>query len=535
MTPRFVSTVTPAPPGFATDPLSKRFLLTDPIAIYTDQPERVLQLVEHFTERVHGVVVTTGKSFVQRQLGPFLWQLWVPPSMWTELRSVLEFNLDVLGQFVSHRDKSIEAERGFERAVFELEATRRDYNQLTGRLQNQVLELTAAQQALQASETRLRAIIESTSDAIFLKDLEGKYTLINPAVASFLGRPMEEVLGRRDTDLFSPEVAEPIVERDRQILREGLAQTFEETVLVPLDGRPRTFLTSKYPYRDLHDRVIGLIGVSRDITELKKAEQERLALEAREQRAIAEAEAAKQLSALKSSFINSVSHELRTPLTSILGYAEFLEEHVGGELSPTQAEFVQQIQRGAQRLDHLVNDLLDSARMEAGTFKLARVAAELGDEVRQAIDSLRPQLAEARIAIDFGGSEGPLKACFDVQRIGQVLINLLSNAVKFTPRGGRITVRAFREDDHIRCEVVDTGGGIAPGDLPKLFARFQQLDGGRQKRVGLGLGLSISKALIEAHDGRIGVESELGKGSTFWFTLPSLVNGAPSDPTLPCP
>lgn len=520
MITRFLSTVAPAPPGFTVATLTKRFLLASPIAIYTDQPEEVLQLVDRFTERVHGVVVTSGSAFQQHQLGPFLWRLWVPEYLLTELSSILEHSLEILGQSATLQDQTLEMERKVERALFELDMTRRDYNLVTNKLQNQVLELTAAQQALRISETRLRAIIESTTDSIYIKDMEGKYVLMNPAGAAFIGLPLKDILDRHDRELFASDIAEQIMADDRRILKTGSAQTVEEAAPGSQDGVARTFLTSKYPYQDTQGQLVGLIGISRDITEMKKAEAERIAMEAREQRALAEAEAARQLSALKTSFIDSVSHELRIPLTSIMGYAEFLEDNIGGELSPQQADFVRQLQSSARRLKHLVDDLLDSARMEAGTFKLSKVEAELGSKVREVVDSLRPQVEEAELQLEVCLSDEPLVARFDTQRLEQILINLLSNAIKFTPKGGKIWVRVCQAGDNLRCEVADTGIGIAPGDIPKLFMRFQQLEEGRRKTGGTGLGLSISKALVEAHEGSIGVQSELGKGSTFWFTLP---------------
>jgi signal transduction histidine kinase len=253
------------------------------------------------------------------------------------------------------------------------------------------------------------------------------------------------------------------------------------------------------------------------------------------QQARADAEAARRMAELKSAFIDSVSHELRTPLTSIRGYAEFLEDRIGGELSPEQDEFVTQIQLGALRLQHLVDDLLDSARMETGSFRLALGPADLAEKVREVTDSLRPQIEEARLTATLVLPDGPLEARFDARRIGQVLINLLANAIKFTPSGGHIRVEARHEPgpllgapQTLRCSVTDTGIGIAEEDQAQLFQRFRQLAGGVRQEAGTGLGLHIAKALVEAHGGGIGVESRPGEGSTFWFTLP--VGAAPSEP-----
>ncbi|MBO9540272.1 hypothetical protein J7643_06740 [bacterium] len=254
-------------------------------------------------------------------------------------------------------------------------------------------------------------------------------------------------------------------------------------------------------------------------------------LRLRDQRHVADLEAAmreieesheklKELDRLKTDFVNAVSHELRTPLTSIIGFAELLEDHVGGALSKEQLDFVHQIQMGSSRLDGLVNDLLDCARIDAGTFRLKFDYADLGAKIREIVDSLLPQGEASRLAFSVTLPSEPVMLWMDSQRIGQVLLNLLSNAVKFTPVGGRVTVQVRCEEGMVRCEITDSGTGIPEQDLPKLFQRFSQLDDGRRLGQGTGLGLSISKALIEAHGGTIGVRSQSGAGSTFYFSLP---------------
>lgn len=246
-------------------------------------------------------------------------------------------------------------------------------------------------------------------------------------------------------------------------------------------------------------------------------------LEAEVRRRTAELERANaqllELDRLKTAFVNAVSHDLRTPLTSIKGFAEFLEDELGGPLTPDQLEFVLQIERGSKRLETLVDDLLDFARIEAGTFRLRPEEADLASLVHTVVDSLRPQAEAAHLALKATTAEAPLPVCMDPARIEQVLMNLVQNAIKFTPAGGSIEVRARRAGPDLVCEVADTGEGIAPADLPKLFQRFSQLKVG-QAKGGTGLGLSISKSIVEAHGGSIGVRSELGHGSTFWFTLP---------------
>jgi PAS domain S-box-containing protein len=256
-----------------------------------------------------------------------------------------------------------------------------------------------------------------------------------------------------------------------------------------------------------------------DITERKRAEEERTQLLLREQAARAEVESARALDRLKTTFVSAVSHDLRTPLTSIKGYAEFLEDEIGGPLTETQREYIMQIVKSGLRLEHLVDDLLDFARLEAGTFTLTVEPAGLTATIAEILDSFRPQAQSARLSLEAELPDQPIALPMDKARIERVLSNLINNAIKFTPEGGRIVVRAREEGGWVRCEVADTGIGIAPEDMPKLFQRFVQLEPGRPKG-GTGLGLSISKAIVEAHGGRIGAESRPGNGSTFWFMLP---------------
>jgi PAS domain S-box-containing protein len=249
--------------------------------------------------------------------------------------------------------------------------------------------------------------------------------------------------------------------------------------------------------------------------ELERKRAEELAV----QRTV-ELEKAKELDQLKSGFVNAVSHELRTPLTSILGYAEFLEDHVGGGLSSTQEEFVHQIQESAGRLSRLVDDLLDFARIDSGTFQLKRETLDLAPKIREIVASFRPQSTAAHQVLTLELPEAPLMLHVDASRIGQVLANLLSNALKFTPPEGRITVRALPTAEGVRIEVEDSGEGIPAEALSRLFQRFSQLESGMRKG-GTGLGLSISKSLVEAHGGTIGVSPAEPHGARFWFTLPA--------------
>ena len=222
---------------------------------------------------------------------------------------------------------------------------------------------------------------------------------------------------------------------------------------------------------------------------------------------------------IKDRFVSAVSHELRTPLTSVKGYAEFLTDGTAGALSPMQGEFLGQIVASVHRLERLADDLLDFFGSRSGAFTLRPLPTDMASQARRVAETLRPLAKEhgLTLTVDADALPGPLMV--DPDRIGQVFMNMLINAIKFSPARGEVRVRLRREGDRLRCEVTDQGPGIAEADMSRLFKPFSQLEGGRH-RGGAGLGLSIAKALVEAHGGTIGVESELGRGATFYFTLP---------------
>lgn len=190
-------------------------------------------------------------------------------------------------------------------------------------------------------------------------------------------------------------------------------------------------------------------------------------------------------------------------------------------MTSLQLEYVHQINEGSERLTHLVDDLLDFARLESGTFKLYKRGFDLGLTVREVVESLRPQTRRKRINVAIHLPVVPIPIVGDATRVGQVLSNLVGNALKFTPEGGRVTIIVKPAGAFLRVEVSDTGIGIPAEAQSHLFERFYQVDPCDTRPVGgTGLGLSIAKAIVEAHGGDIGVSSEPGRGSTFWFRVP---------------
>jgi len=224
----------------------------------------------------------------------------------------------------------------------------------------------------------------------------------------------------------------------------------------------------------------------------------------------------------KSEFLANMSHELRTPLNAIIGFSEVLSQRMFGEVNPKQAEYLEDIQTSGQHLLSLINDILDLSKIEAGKMELQPSRFALGPALQSVVMMIRERAAargiELRSSVD--PDIGVVEA--DERKIKQVVLNLLTNAVKFTPAGGQIHLRGKRDGDGVVVTVADTGIGIAPADQARVFEEFTQARAGESReQEGTGLGLTLSRAFVELHGGNLWVESELGKGSTFTFTLPS--------------
>ncbi|HLQ62261.1 MAG TPA: response regulator [Candidatus Acidoferrales bacterium] len=279
-----------------------------------------------------------------------------------------------------------------------------------------------------------------------------------------------------------------------------------------------------------------LASVHRELSQREKAEREVRALneelESRVRERTAELERANQeleqanqavelASRHKSDFLANMSHELRTPLNAILGFSELLIDESSTERDEARHhEYLEQIHGSGEHLLSLINDILDLAKVEAGQMELRPAQFDAGLLLREAIASVEPMAEARRITVTLEGeSVRPVRA--DPGKLKQVVLNLLSNAIKFTPEGGRVTARLRWVGEAVEICVEDSGIGIAPDDIPRLFVEFQQLESGADRRhQGTGLGLALSKRLVELHQGRIWVESEPGKGSRFFLELP---------------
>jgi signal transduction histidine kinase len=226
----------------------------------------------------------------------------------------------------------------------------------------------------------------------------------------------------------------------------------------------------------------------------------------------------------KSEFLANMSHELRTPLNAIIGFSELLSERMFGEINAKQAEYLSDILESGRHLLSLINDILDLSKIEAGRMELEATDFDLPSAIANALILVRERAQRRAITLGRAVDErlGTIRA--DERKVKQVLLNLLSNALKFTPEGGRIDVRAAIQNGWAEISVADTGVGIAPEDQSAVFEEFRQVGPASKKVEGTGLGLAISRKFIELHGGRIWVESQVGKGSTFAFTLPLTID-----------
>ena len=226
----------------------------------------------------------------------------------------------------------------------------------------------------------------------------------------------------------------------------------------------------------------------------------------------------------KSEFLANMSHELRTPLNAIIGFSEVLQERLFGELNDKQAEYTDDILTSGRHLLSLINEILDLSKVEAGRMELETATFDLPLAIDNARTFVRERATNHGITLNVKVDEQLGDIVGDERKIKQILLNLLSNAVKFTPEGGRITINARPINGAVEISVTDTGIGIAEEDQPKVFEEFRQVGSDNAKKVeGTGLGLTLAKKFVELHGGRIWVESEVGKGSTFVFTLPTAI------------
>jgi len=397
----------------------------------------------------------------------------------------------------------------------------------------QFIERRRAEQRVAESEALYSAIVNAALDCVVTIDSAGTIIEFNPAASRVFGFSRDEAVGRELAGLIIPE---RLRERHRVALRRtvetGEARIVGQRLEMPAlraDG-------SEFPVEIALARVGGrgqpiFTAHMRDITDRKHAERERELLLSRERAARVDAEAANRS---KDQFLATVSHELRTPLTAILGWASMLKTR---RFAPERTQQIyESLERNAHAQAQIVGDLLDVSRIVTGRLRLESKTFDVSEVANMSLETIRPTAVAKGVALisEIGG--GPYLVSGDPARLQQVIWNLLTNAVKFTPAGGMVTLRVVRDSSYVMIEVSDTGIGIAPDMLPRVFDRFWQADGSTTRvHGGLGLGLALVRHLVELHGGEVSAESEgHGRGTHFTVRLPARVaESAPRPPAQP--
>jgi two-component system sensor histidine kinase/response regulator len=384
-----------------------------------------------------------------------------------------------------------------------------------------------AEAALARERNLLHAIIDALPDRIYAKDTECRFILNNLAHIHALGASnQDEVLGRTDADFREPTLAADMLADDRAVMASGQPLLNHEEVFDhPSDGQ-KYLLATKVPLFGDDGRVLGLVGVSRDITGRRQAEEDLVRTNQRLGAAMEEARRlaleAEQATVAKSEFLANMSHEIRTPMNGVIGMTELL---LDSELSGEQRQYLEIVRVSGESLLAVINDILDFSKIEARKLTIEAIPFDLRATVENAADLLAIKAHEKGLRLAcLVDADVPSLVVGDPGRIRQVLLNLAGNAVKFTERG-EVVIRVGLESEDadrvtVHVTVTDTGIGIPPGELPRLFQPFTQVDGSSTRRHGgTGLGLAISRQLVELMGGTIGADSVPGHGSTFSFSV----------------
>ena len=383
-----------------------------------------------------------------------------------------------------------------------------------------ITERKRAERMLREHDRFLDSIIENIPDMIFVKDARTrKYVRVNKAGEELVGHSRDQLIGKTDHELFARDQADQSVAFDREVVQTGTILDIPERVVESYSRGTRILHNRKVPILDDDGAPKYVLCISDDITERRQAER---ALRAAKE----EAEAANRA---KSEFLSRMSHELRTPMNAILGFGQLLEYNPTEPLSEVQKRHVEYILSGGRHLLGLIDEILDLAKIESGRFELSLEDVSLRAVVDECLSLTRTSADEADVElVDRCARETAVCVRADYTRTKQVLLNLLSNAVKYNRRGGTVTLRdRLNGSGRLRVEVVDTGVGIPPEKRGELFLPFTRLSAEGSGVEGTGIGLTITKQLVEQMGGRIGFESTVGAGSAFWFELPASGAGAP--------
>ena len=370
------------------------------------------------------------------------------------------------------------------------------------------IQVTRQTKELLESEKRYETLTRVTPVGIFRTDMDGKTTYVNATWSQISGLSFDKAVGDGWQNGVHPDDKGLLVKNWELVTSLSKASTADYR-FVHEDGSVVWVIGQAVPEYNAKNEVIGYVGTITDITERKKVEELKVA--------VAKAESADKL---KSAFLATMSHELRTPLNSIIGFTGILLQKLVGPLSGEQEKQLKMVQSSALHLLNLINDVLDISKIEADQVTIANEEFEINQVFSQCIEKIQTLAKTKGLKLTKNIEHEPLNLVTDKRRVEQILINLLNNAVKFT-ESGEVVLKSKLDGQHLRISIKDTGIGISPENVHTLFMPFKQIDSGlTRKYEGTGLGLSICKRLVELLGGSIWVESEIGMGSEFIFTLP---------------
>lgn len=374
-------------------------------------------------------------------------------------------------------------------------------------LRSELLERRQAEKRLKESDLQYQQALNAINDLVLIKDSNSKIVWANKAFCDYYGMSNEELQGQLDAPDVRPDLTAQYLRDDALVFKTGQPLNISEEPIVRHDGEIRYFHTVKTPIFDLNNNIVMSIGVSRDITVRKESDtQIQLALKKE-----------RELNELKNRFGGMISHEFRNPLASIMNSSNLLESYSDKLTTEKKVLYFRRIRQQVNKLVSLLDDILIMNKLDSPSFSLSKEPVVLEKLCHEIVEELQVNTADHKLIIKKTGSTSPIIG--DDNLIRYVLTNLLSNAIKYSPEGGNIITHTIYDDDTVLISVNDTGIGIPPGDVEKLFDPFYRASNiGRIS--GTGLGLAIVKHVVDLHEGDVSVDSKLGEGTVFTVSLP---------------